>query len=47
MSFQIKKAKFLTEAEQKRLFAIIAANKHAARYRIALMLSFYIGLRVG
>ncbi len=43
----MKQAKVLTQVETKRLFAVVAANKHAARNRIALMLSFCVGLRVG
>ena len=43
----MKQAKVLSEAEKNRLLAIIAANRHAARNRVAIMLSFYAGLRVG
>lgn len=42
-----KQAKVLSESELKRLLAIIAQRKHAARDRAAVMLSFYAGLRVG
>lgn len=37
----------LSEAELKRLWMVVAAGKHAARNRIALLLSHYAGLRVG
>lgn len=43
----MKQAKVLTEAELKRVLAVVAASRHAARNRIALMLSHYAGLRVG
>jgi integrase/recombinase XerD len=43
----MKQAKVLTEAETNRVLAVIAASKHAARNRMAVMLSFYAGLRVG
>jgi integrase/recombinase XerD len=43
----MKQAKVLTEAETNRVCAVIAASKHSARNRIAVMLSFYAGLRVG
>ncbi len=42
-----KQAKVLSETELKRLFAVIAQRKHAARDRAAVMLSFYAGMRVG
>ena len=42
-----KQAKVLSESELKRLLAIIAQRKHAARDRAAVMLSFYAGMRVG
>lgn len=42
-----KQAKVLSETEMKRLFAVIAQRKHAARDRAAVMLSFYAGMRVG
>ena len=42
----MKQAKVLTEAETNRLLAVIAANRHSARNRLAIMLSFYAGLRV-
>jgi integrase/recombinase XerD len=43
----MKQAKVLNDGEMKRLLAVIAQRKHAARDRAALMLSFYAGLRVG
>lgn len=42
-----KQAKVLSESELKRLLAIIAQRRHAARDRAAVMLSFYAGMRVG
>lgn len=43
----MKQAKVLTDAELKRVLAMIAQGKHAARNRILLLLSHYAGLRVG
>ena len=43
----MKQAKVLNEGELKRLLAVIAQRKHAARDRAAVMLSFYAGMRVG
>ncbi len=43
----MKQAKVLTEAERKRLLAIIANDRHSERNRLAVMLSFLAGLRVG
>jgi len=43
----MKQAKVLTETELKRVLAVVSAGRHAARNRIALMLSHYAGLRVG
>ena len=43
----MKQARIPKEAELKRLLAIIAQRKHAERNRIAIMLSYYGGLRVG
>jgi len=43
----MKQAKVLTEAELKRVLAVVAQSKYAARNRIALLLSHYAGLRVG
>ncbi len=45
--FRMKQAKVLTEAERKRLLAIIANDRHSERNRLAVMLSFLAGLRVG
>ena len=41
----MKQAQVLTEAEQKRLLAMIAQGRHAARNRVAVMLSYLAGLR--
>ena len=43
----MKQAKVLTDAELKRLLAVIANDRHSERNRIALMLSHLAGLRVG
>ncbi len=43
----MKQAKVLTEAERKRLLAVIANDRHSERNRLAIMLSFLAGLRVG
>ncbi len=43
----MKQAKVLTEAERKRLLAVIANDRHSERNRLAVMLSFLAGLRVG
>ena len=43
----MKQARVLTEAEFKRLLAVVAQMKHASRNRLALMLSHLAGLRVG
>lgn len=40
-------AKVLTEQEIKRVLALIAAKRHAARNRIAVMLSLLAGMRAG
>lgn len=37
----------LTDAELKRVLAVIAQGKHAQRNRLAVLLSHYAGLRVG
>lgn len=42
----MKQAKTLTEAELKRLFAVVRNGKHALRNEVALSLSFWAGLRV-
>jgi integrase/recombinase XerD len=43
----MKQAKVLTDAELKRVLAVVAQGPHAQRNRIALLLSHYAGLRVG
>lgn len=43
----MKQAKVLTAREMKRLLAVVADGRHAARNRMAIMLSHYAGLRVG
>ncbi len=43
----MKQAKVLTDAEMRRLLAVIAGNRHSARNRVAVMLSHLVGLRVG
>jgi integrase/recombinase XerD len=43
----MKQAKVLNEAEMKRLLAVIEAGRHAPRNRLAVMLSYLAGLRVG
>lgn len=43
----MKHAKVLDDAELKRVLAVAAQGKHAARNRMALLLSHYAGLRVG
>lgn len=43
----MKQAKVLTDIEFKRVLAVVMAGQHAARNRIALMMSHYAGLRVG
>ena len=43
----MKQARVLTDAEFKRLLAVVAQTKHAGRNRLALMLSHLAGLRVG
>ena len=43
----MKQAKVLDDAEIKRVLAVAAQGKHAARNRLALLLSHYAGLRVG
>lgn len=45
--FGMKQAKVLSEPEFKRVLSVVAGMRHAERNRIALMLSFYAGLRVG
>lgn len=43
----MKQARVLTDAEFKRLLAVVAQSRHAGRNRLALMLSHLAGLRVG
>jgi integrase/recombinase XerD len=43
----MKQAKVLTDAEMKRLLAVVAKDRHAKRNRLAIMLSHLAGLRVG
>ena len=43
----MQQAKVLTEAERKRLLAAIANDRHGERNRLAVMLNFLAGLRVG
>ena len=47
MRFATKQARVLTEQEQKRVLAVVAQGKHAPRNRLALILSYQAGLRVG
>lgn len=43
----MKQARVLTEQEQKRLLAVVAQGRYAVRNRMAVMLSYLAGLRVG
>lgn len=43
----LKQAKVLSDTELKRVLAVVAQGPHAARNRMALLLSHYAGLRVG
>jgi len=43
----MKQARVLTDAEFKRLLAVVAQSRHAERNRMAFMLSHFAGLRVG
>ncbi len=43
----MKQAKVINETEMKRLIAVIEAGKHSSRNRLAVMLSYLAGLRVG
>lgn len=43
----MRQARVLTEQEQRRLLAVVAGTRYAARNRMALMLSYLGGLRVG
>lgn len=42
----MKQAKTLTAPELKRVLAVVAVNRHAPRNKLAIMLSYYAGLRV-
>ena len=43
----MSRARVLTDAEQKRVHAVVAQTKHAARNRMAFILSYQAGMRVG
>ncbi len=43
----MKQAKVLSETEMKRVLGMVATMRHATRNRMALMLSYYGGMRVG
>ncbi|SCA55417.1 Integrase [Candidatus Terasakiella magnetica] len=43
----MKQAKVISPTEMRRLLAVVDAGKHPARNRVAIMLSYYAGLRVG
>ncbi|WP_419797709.1 MAG: tyrosine-type recombinase/integrase [Terasakiella sp.] len=43
----MKQAKVISQQEMKRLLAVVDARKHSARNRVAIMLSYYAGLRIG
>jgi len=43
----MKQAKVINELEMKRLMAVIDAGKHPKRNRVAVMLSYLAGMRVG
>ncbi|MEE2950206.1 MAG: site-specific integrase [Pseudomonadota bacterium] len=43
----MKQARVPTDAEFKRLMAVVAQGRHSARNRMAFMLSYHAGLRVG
>jgi integrase/recombinase XerD len=43
----MKQAKVLTVAERKRRLVVTANDRHSERNRLAVMLSFLAGLRVG
>lgn len=42
----VKQAKTLSQTELKRVLAVVSANRHAERNRLAVKLSFFAGLRV-
>lgn len=43
----MSQARVLTEAEQKRILAVVAQTKYAARNRMAFIFSYQAGMRVG
>lgn len=43
----MKQAKVISANEMKRLLAVVETGKHSARNRIAIMLSYFAGMRVG
>lgn len=43
----MKQAKVLTDAELKRVLAVMAQGRHGPRNRVLVLLSHYAGLRVG
>lgn len=43
----MKQARVLTEPEVKRLLAVIQQGRYGTRNRMAIMLSYYAGMRVG
>jgi integrase/recombinase XerD len=43
----MKQARVLSDQELKRVLALVQQGRHAARNRVALMLSHFAGLRVG
>jgi len=42
----MKQAKTLSQAELKRVLAVVNANRHCNRNKLAILLSFYAGMRV-
>jgi len=47
MRFAMSQARVLTDHEQKRILAVVSQTKHAARNRMAFILSYQAGMRVG
>lgn len=43
----MKQARIPKEVEMKRLLAVVATTRYAVRNRVAVMLSYYAGMRVG
>ena len=43
----MSQARVLTDHEQKRILAVVSQTKHAARNRMAFILSYQAGMRVG